>query len=366
MQQDVIVIGAGVVGLAIARKLAIAGYSTIIVDRHESFGQETSSRNSEVIHAGIYYPAGSLKALFCVNGKNSIYEYCDLRGVPFSRCGKLIVACGTAGEEGLMKIVRGAESNGVHDLIRLDSAAILNLEPSITADFGLLSPSTGIIDSHKLMLSLLVDFEEAGGIFVPKAEVEKVTQEQSGFAVYLKGETEKVGCRNIINAAGLNSGEVAEKIEGLTESFVPKINYARGVYFGLANAAKPFKHLIYPLPDSASLGIHATIDLAGQVRFGPDVDWIEDCSDYSVDPMRAALFAHSVQSFWPHAATQEFVPLYAGIRPKLAGPQQPAADFRIDGPLDHGIEGLVCLHGIESPGLTSSLEIANFVHKLLS
>ncbi|WP_057882136.1 NAD(P)/FAD-dependent oxidoreductase [Tsuneonella troitsensis] len=356
---DVLVIGAGVVGLAAARALALAGREVVVVDRHGAFGTETSSRNSEVVHAGIYYPPGSLKARMCVAGRDALYRYAAERDIALKRCGKIIVANGDAGKSGLEAIAARAKASLAGPLDTLDRAAIAKLEPEVTAEFGLLSPLTGIIDSHALMLSYLGDLENAGGAFARNTNVRAIDRGPDGFIVEMDaGATLAVG--HIVNAGGLRSDAIARSIAPLGDAFKPTLRYARGVYFKALNAPR-FRRLVYPLPTEASLGTHATIDLTGAVRFGPDVEWITDPDDYHVDPHRAEQFAQGIADYWPAVDPSLLVPDYAGIRPKLVGPGQPPADFRIDGPADHGIAGLVSLHGIESPGLTASLPLGDLV-----
>ena len=360
---DVLVIGAGVVGLAAARALALAGREVVIVDRRAAFGMETSSRNSEVVHAGIYYPPGTLKALLCVAGRDALYRYAAERGVDHRRCGKIIVASGDEGAAGLARIAQRATASGAGSLERLDKAAIAEMEPDVTADFGLHSPQTGIVDSHALMLAYLGDIERAGGAFARNTGVGGIERVGNAFSITL-ADGATVEARHVVNAAGLRSGEIAAMIGALDESFKPTIRFARGTYFKALNAPK-FRRLVYPLPTDASLGTHATIDLGGSVRFGPDVEWIEGCEDYAVDPERAEQFAEGIAGYWPGVDPALLVPDYAGIRPKLVGAGEAPADFRIDGPGDHGLAGLLSLHGIESPGLTASLALGDLVAKRL-
>lgn len=360
---DVLVIGAGAVGLACARALAIAGREVIVVDRHPAQGMETSSRNSEVIHAGIYYQAGSLKARLCVAGRDALYQYCRERGIDHRRCGKVIVAMGDRAERSLCRIEAQAKAAGAGALERLDRTNLTELEPDVRGDRGLFSPLTGIIDSHALCLGYLGDLENAGGAFARNTTITRIEHRRDHFQVHTEHGAE-VSARHVVNAAGLQSGVVAQSIEGLDPAFKPVIRYARGAYFRALDAP-PFRHLVYPLPTNASLGIHATIDLAGGVRFGPDVEWIADPQDYTVNPNRAVAFAEGICEYWPGVTADLLQPDYAGIRPKLVGPTDPSADFRIDGPADHGLAGLVCLHGIESPGLTSSLVLGALVAKRL-
>lgn len=360
---EVLVIGAGAVGLAAARAIALAGHETIIVDRHAMQGMETSSRNSEVIHAGLYYAPGSLKARLCVAGREMMYRYAGERRIDHRQCGKVIVASGDAGMRGLARIEQAAAAAGAGTLKRIDKAELAELEPEVIGDCGLLSPRTGLIDSHALMVHFLGDLENAGGSFARQTSVASVEYRGDHYLVTLEDGAE-VTARHVVNSAGHRSGDIAATIDALDGAFKPVIRYARGVYFKATNAPK-FRHLVYPLPTDASLGLHATVDLQGQVRFGPDVEWISDCDDYLVDPARASQFADGVREYWPQVDPDQLVPDYAGIRPKLVGPGEPSADFRIDGPTDHGLPGLVCLHGIESPGLTSSLALGDYVAQRL-
>jgi L-2-hydroxyglutarate oxidase LhgO len=363
---DVMVIGAGVVGLAIGRALTVAGRTVTMVDRNDAFGMETSSRNSEVIHAGIYYPQGSLKAQFCVRGREMLYAYAQARQVPYKQCGKLIVASGDQAEAGLQKIFAAAMSAGVDNLQWLNQQQALLLEPEVRCSLALLSPSTGIIDSHALMLAYLTEIENGDGCFVARTMINRIEIiAGGGFRVWIDGEPGPLTVRTLVNAGGLWANAVTNRIEGRNGYLPPPTQYARGVYFTLDGGKSPFRHLVYPLPDNASLGVHATLDLAGQVRFGPDVEWINDPEDYYVDPARATSFAASIAQYWPGVADRSLVPAYAGIRPKLCGPGEPPADFRIDGPQETGVKGLCCLYGIESPGLTSSLAIGEHVATVL-
>ena len=363
---DVLIIGAGVVGLAIGRTLTAAGRTITVVDRHDAFGTETSSRNSEVIHAGIYYPKGSLKAQFCVRGRALLYDYAAARQVPFESCGKLIVASGDHAQAGLQKIYGAAMAAGVDNLQWLDAQQALSLEPEVRCSVALFSPSTGIINSHALMLAYLTEIDAGGGCFVGRTKINRIeTRSIGGFRVWIDGETAPLSARTLVNAGGLWAGAVTRMIDGLGDYTPPLIQYARGTYFSLDGGKSPFRHLVYPLPDNASLGVHATLDLAGQVRFGPDVEWVTDPEDYYVDPSRAQAFTASIARYWPGIKDRSLVPAYAGIRPKLCGPGEPPADFRIDGPKETGIEQLCCLYGIESPGLTSSIAIGEHVAEML-
>jgi len=361
---DAIIIGAGVVGLAAARALAMSGRSVVVLEAHDRIGAETSSRNSEVIHSGIYYPTGSLKARLCVAGRPALYAFCDAHGVAYKRCGKLIVA---HDERELAVIealaVKGA-ANGVDDLRMLSAAAAQRLEPDLAGVGALLAPSTGILDSHGFMLALQGEAEGHGASLAFLAPFVRACVEADGIVVESGGaEPMRLKTAVLVNAAGLYASIVAEAIEGLDARHVPKTRYAKGNYFALRGRA-PFRHLIYPAPLAHGLGVHLTFDLGGQVRFGPDVEWV-DAVGYEVDPSRCAGFAEAIRKYWPALPDDALDPAYCGIRPKLGGPDAPAADFRIDGPETHGIAGLVNLFGIESPGLTSSLAIAGEAARLL-
>ena len=297
---EAMVVGAGVVGLAIGRALALAGTETIVVDRHPSFGMETSSRNSEVIHAGIYYPSGSLKAEFCLKGRRDLYRYLEQRSIPHRQCGKLIVASGEAGEAGLAALKTRAADCGVEDLVNLTKQQVAGLEPAVSCSAALHSPSTGIVDSHALMQAYIGDIEAHGGQFVANTQVDRVeVLAAGGFEVWLAGETDPLRVRLLVNAAGLWADQLAGRIDGLARERVPTLRFARGVYFSLAAGKSPFSRLVYPLPDNASLGIHATLDLNGAIRFGPDVEWVDDPLDYTLDSSRASAFAKAISSYWP-------------------------------------------------------------------
>jgi L-2-hydroxyglutarate oxidase LhgO len=360
---DALVIGAGVVGLAVGRALAQAGHETIIVERHRRIGEEASSRNSCVIHSGIYYPKDSLKARLCVAGRRQMYDYCAAKGVAHRRCGKLIVA-----EESqlasLEALHRKGLGNGVEDLRWLESAEVAALEPAVRCAAALFSPSTGILDVHELMNALLGDFEAAGGILVLDSSVERLRPGTDGIEVEIasEGQTSAVIARNVCNSAGLSAVEVAHRVEGLRNELIPVARYAKGNYFSCTG--RPFSHLVYPLPNDAGLGVHATIDLAGNVTFGPDVEWVEEI-DYAVDPGRAAEFYAAIREYWPELPDGRLQPSYSGIRAKIVGPGEPAADFMIVGPEEHGISGLVSLFGIESPGLSAALALGDHVRSRL-
>ncbi len=357
---DVVVVGAGVVGLAIARAFALHGRETLILEAAEAFGTETSSRNSEVIHAGIYYPRGSLKARLCVAGRDRLYEFCDRWGVPVRRCGKLIVATSEPQLAELNNIRAAAKANGV-ELELLPRAAALSLEPALSCVGALHSPLTGLIDSHSYMLALLGHAEAQGAALVCGSRVTRLLIEESGVLIFTAGEEEpSLRARCVVNAAGLHAPALARAIEGFPTQHVPTAYFAKGNYFTLATRS-PFQRLVYPVPEPGGLGVHLTLDLAGRARFGPDVQWVESCEDYSVDPQRAERFYAAIRQYWPQLQDGALQPAYSGIRPKISGPREPAADFRIEGPETHGVPGIVNLFGIESPGLTASLAIADHV-----
>ncbi len=362
-ETDAVVIGAGAVGLAVARALHLAGHDTIVLEKNSHIGMETSARNSEVIHAGIYYPQGSLKARLCVRGKALLYEFCAVHGVPHKRLGKLIV--GHAGQEAqLAAIARAAADNGVDDLTPLGASQIAALEPEVTATQGLLSPSTGIIDSHQYMLALLGDTT-----LVKESDVTAIRRKHEGWSLHVRndGEDMILNTRLLVNAAGLWAQAVARRIEGLSD--IPTQHLAKGSYASLS-VKSPFSHLVYPVPEPGGLGVHVTLDMGGRARFGPNVEWLASndpaAIDYTVSPGIAAQFAPIVARYWPAIREDMLSPDYSGVRPKLSGPGQANADFRIDGPETHGLTGLVNLFGIESPGLTASLAIGEHVTSLLA
>ncbi len=357
---DAIIIGAGVIGLATARELAMRGLTVIILESGKEFGSATSSRNSEVIHAGLYYPAGSLKARLCVEGKERLYAFCQSHGVSHRRCGKLIVATSDEETAMLTTLREKGKANGCNDLELIDAQQALLLEPALACVAALISPSTGIIDSHGYMLALLGDAQDHGAALALNAPFEKGEAMGNGFRVHVGGtEPTSLTCRLLVNSAGLVAPMVARKIEGLPEDVIPQARFAKGSYFSLAGKS-PFSRLIYPAPHTHGLGVHLTLDLAGQARFGPDVEWV-DTIDYAVDPRRMEGFGDAIRRYWPSLPHDALIPAYSGIRPKISGPDEPAMDFRIDGPETHGLAGLVNLFGIESPGLTASLAIAGEV-----
>lgn len=361
LQTDAVVIGAGVVGLAVARQLARAGHDVVILEKNDHFGMETSARNSEVIHAGIYYPQGSLKARLCARGKALLYDFCESHGVPHKRIGKLIVGHGGQTAQ-IAAIAQAAAANEV-EVTPLARAQIVALEPEVNADIGLYSPSTGIIDSHQYMLALLGDLELVRGASFVAA---RRNGDRWHLTVHNGGEKIVLETGILVNAAGLWAQGVAYRTEGLTD--IPPLFLAKGNYAALSGRS-PFRHLVYPVPEPGGLGVHVTLDMAGSARFGPDVEWLNETSpaaiDYTAAPDVAVKFAPLIARWWPRARPEMLSPDYAGVRPKLVGRGAPNADFRIDGPAVHGLSGLVNLFGIESPGLTASLAIAEHVEGLL-
>ncbi len=372
---DCLVIGAGVVGLAVARALARAGREVVIVEAAQAIGTGTSSRNSEVIHAGIYYPQGSRKAALCVAGNRALYAYCAERGVAHRRCGKLIVATAEAQVAELQAIEARAIANGVTDLRWLSAAEAQAMEPAVRCVRALFSPSTGIVDSHGLMLALLGEAEQHGAMLALNSPVlsGRVTSEGIVIRTETRSDTDgdtdggmELLASHVINSAGLQAQAVAASIEGFPAAQVPPCFYAKGNYYSLAGRS-PFSHLVYPVPEPGGLGVHVTLDLAGQARFGPDVEWVNEI-DYRVDPARAQRFYAAVRAYWPELPDDALLPAYSGIRPKLgpAGSPESSADFRIEDASVHGVPGLVQLFGIESPGLTSALVIGETVaHSVL-
>ena len=358
---DIVIIGAGVVGLACARAFAQAGHEVIVIEAEDAIGTHTSSRNSEVIHAGIYYPPGSLRAWACVEGKHRLYDYCASHGVEHRRLGKLIVAVNAQQGGELERLYNNAAANGVNDLEFLDAAQARRLEPEVGAHAALLSPSTGIIDSHGLMLAYQGDAEDAGAMLAFNTRVLGGSIETDGIALDIDADGEKMAlkARCVINSSGLHAPAVARSIEGAPQALMPQAHFAKGNYFMLSGKV-PFTRLIYPLPEPGGLGVHVTLDLAGGARFGPDVEWL-DGIDYDLDATRAERFYPAVRSWYPQLADGALTPAYTGIRPKITAQGEPAADFIISGPEHHGVAGLVHLFGIESPGLTASMAVAEKV-----
>ena len=362
-QIECVVVGAGVVGLAIARQLARSGREVVVLEAEDAIGTGTSSRNSEVIHAGIYYAAGSLMARMCVSGKAALYAYCRDHDIPHRNCGKLIVATRAEEVEKLQSIKARAEANGVGDMQLLSGKEACALEPALNCEAALLSPSTGIVDSHALMLSLRGEAEAAGAAFAFHAPLLQARVQGEAIEIDVGGAAPMaLQCRLLINAAGLAATMVARRIDGMPLDRVPPAYLAKGNYFS-CSARSPFSHLIYPVPEPGGLGVHLTLDLAGQAKFGPDVEWI-DSIDYVVDPARANKFYPAIRRYWPGLPDGALIPGYAGIRPKIVPPAVAVQDFMIQGPREHGIAGLINLFGIESPGLTSSLAIAEHVARL--
>jgi L-2-hydroxyglutarate oxidase LhgO len=360
---DCVVVGAGVVGLAVARRLAQAGREVIVLEAAEGIGTVTSSRNSEVIHAGIYYPAGSWMARMCVSGKRALYAYCRDHGIPHRNCGKLIVATSPKESEKLQSIKAHAEANGVLDMQALSGDAARALEPALNCNAALLSPSTGIIDSHAYMLALRGDAEAAGTAFAFYTPLIRAKAAAGRIEVDAGGDAPMtLECDLLVNAAGLGAPSVARSIEGMPIELIPVPYLAKGNYFS-CSARAPFSHLIYPVPEPGGLGVHLTLDMAGQARFGPDVEWV-DAVDYAVDPARAERFYPAIRRYWPTLPDGALMPSYSGIRPKIVPPAVASQDFLMQGPHDHGVAGLINLFGIESPGLTSSLAIADHVGEL--
>ena len=354
---EVLVIGAGVVGLACARALARQGHSVIVAERESSIGSGISSRNSEVIHAGLYYPADSRRARHCVEGRKLLYEYCESHGVPAKRCGKLVVATDDLELAKVEGLFAQGQRNGVEGLSMLEAARAKALEPNVSCVAALLSERTGIVDSHALMLALQGDVEDASGNLALNAAIDSLVHTALGWEVRYGGADEgTMTVDAVVIAAGLGAQALAGKTEGYPADRIPRLVYAKGNYFGCLGRPA-FKRLIYPAPVDGGLGTHLTIDLAGRMRFGPDVEWVSSL-DYEVDPTRSESFYASIRRYWPGLPDGALVPDYSGIRPKLTGPGEKPADFMIEGPQEHGLPDLVALFGIESPGLTSALSIA--------
>lgn len=361
---DCAVVGAGVVGLAAARALALAGREVIVLEAHDCIGSELSSRNSEVIHAGIYYPGASLKARFCVDGRNRLYDYCEQHNVPFRRCGKLIIATSEQQRSELEVILGKARANGVDDIVPLDRDEALAREPQVRCCAALWSPSTGIIDSHSYMLALQGELEDAGGTVVFNSTVTggRVRNGALEIGVLDGNDCFRLAANTVVNCAGIGGDKLAGAFEGIDRKVLPEYSYAKGNYF-TCSGESPFSSLIYPVPNEYGLGIHVTLDIAGNIRFGPDVEWVDELN-YEVDPERGDSFYEAICSYWPGVKERTLYPAYSGIRPKINGQGLPAADFCIQHERDHGVAGLINLFGIESPGLTSSLALADYVRDL--
>ena len=358
---ECIVIGSGVVGLALARELALAGREVVVLEAEDRPGTGISSRNSEVVHAGMYYPQGSLKARLCVEGNRTLHEYCLARQVGHRRCGKLIVATGPDQVDALRRLQAAAAANGIGDLVWLDGDRARALEPGLACVAALLSPATGIIDSHGLMQALRRDAEDRGAVLVFRSPVlgGRAVREE-GLELELGGAgAMRIQAGHVFNCAGLQAAPVARSLRGVAPKAIPQVHFAKGSYYALAGAA-PFSRLVYPLPEAAGLGVHLTLDLAGQARFGPDVEWVDELG-YGVDPARSRGFYAAIRRYWPGLADGALQPAYAGIRPKLQGPGEGARDFLVQGEPEHGVAGLWNLLGIESPGLTACLALARFV-----
>ncbi len=355
-----LVVGAGVIGLAVGRALALRGGDVIVAEKSESFGTGISSRNSEVVHGGMYYPHGSLRQRHCVAGRRRLYDYCHSHGIAHRRCGKLIVATAAAETAKIITIFDQGVANGVEGLSLLDGEEAMRLEPALLCSAAVLSSDSGIVDSHALMLAFLGDIADSGGTLAVRTPIETLTRTARGWVVGFGGaDPDTILVDAVINCAGLDAQRLAGSIDDYPPDRIPPLVLAKGNYFACAGP-QAFSRLIYPAPVEGGLGVHATLDLAGRTRFGPDVEWIDDL-DYAVAPKRAASFYEAIRRYWPGLPDGALSPDYAGIRPKLTGPGQPAADFIIDGPAQHGLPGLVHLFGVESPGLTCSLSIAEEV-----
>ena len=366
---DCVVVGAGVVGLAVAREMALQGHETVLLEREASFGTISSSRNSEVIHAGIYYPKDSLKAKLCVEGNRMLYEYCRDHQVGTQRYGKLIVASDPQQIDDLHGIFYRAQQNGAREISLITAKEANTLEPDLRVAAAIWSKTTGIVDSHAYMLSLLGGFEDAGGMVAYLSPLNHARAIPGGFELEVGGaDAMQLQTKYLINCAGMSAPAVAQRIEGILTEHIPKAYFAKGNYFSLAGKS-PFRHLIYPVPEPGGLGVHLTLDMAGQAKFGPDVEWLEieseDQINYAVDPMRGERFYAAIRQYWPELKDGSLQADYSGVRAKIVSKDQPAGDFRIDGPNAHGIEGLYNFFGFESPALTSSLAIAKYLKGLI-
>jgi L-2-hydroxyglutarate oxidase LhgO len=360
---QVLVVGAGVVGLGIARAIALAGHEVIVAEAENAIGTMTSSRNSEVIHAGLYYTTGSLRARHCVRSRRMLYAYCASHGVPHKKTGKLVVATNDAEIEKLEAIFNQSKVNDCENVEIIDAAAAKRLEPEVFCVAAMNSPETGIIDSHSYMLALRGDLEDHGGVIALNTRIERLVRAVNGWEVHF-GDGDTILVDAVVNAAGLGAQKLGRATEGYPQERVPKLVFGKGNYFSYSGRPV-FKRLIYPTPIHGGLGVHVTLDLAGRMRFGPDVEWV-DAENYDVDPRRGDVFYASVRTYWPGLPDNSLVPDYSGIRPKISGQHEPQMDFIIDAPKDHGVPGLVMLFGIESPGLTASLSIGEEVAGYLS
>jgi L-2-hydroxyglutarate oxidase LhgO len=362
---QVLVVGAGVVGLAAGRALAVAGHEVIVAEAASGIGTGISSRNSEVIHAGLYYPTGSLRARHCPRGRRMLYALCASHGVPHRKCGKLVVAANASEAARLEALLKQARGNGVEGVAIIDAAAARKLEPPLACVAAMMSPETGIIDSHRFMLALRGDFEDRGGVIAFNTPIERIARAHGQWEAFFGGgDPQSIMVDAVVNCAGLGAQRLARATEDYPPQRVPRLVLAKGNYFSFAGRPA-FSRLIYPVPVPGGLGVHVTLDLAGRMRFGPDVEWI-DAENYDVEPARAAVFYARIREYWPALPDNSLAPDYAGIRPKLTGPGEPAADFIIDGPRQHGLPGLVNLYGIESPGLTCALSLAEEIADYLT
>jgi L-2-hydroxyglutarate oxidase LhgO len=362
---QVLVVGAGVVGLAVARAAAMAGHEVIVAEAAAAIGTGISSRNSEVIHAGLYYPTGSKRAYHCPRGRRMLYKFCASHGVPHRKCGKLVVATNDSEATRLDAIIAQARINGVEGVEMIDGVAARRLEPALACVRAMLSPETGIVDSHRYMLALQGDLEDNGGVVAFNTRIDGLAKVPGGWQAWFGGnDPQSITVDAVVNSAGLGAQKLALATEGYPRERVPPLYFGKGSYFGYSGRPV-FSRLIYPVPIPGGLGVHVTLDMAGRMRFGPDVEWI-DAENYDVDATRAAAFYARIRDYWPGLPDNGLVPDYSGIRPKLTGPKEPAVDFMIDGPAEHGVSGLVHLFGIESPGLTSALSLAEDVCKAFS
>lgn len=365
---DCVVVGAGVVGLAVARSLALQGREVLVIEKHAAVGMETSSRNSEVIHAGLYYPAGSLKAKLCVEGRDALYSYCESRGIAHRRCGKLIVATSDTQLKKLAAIHDQAHANGCLEVTRLSAQEVDTLEPALACVAALHSPQTGILDTHAYMLSLQADAEHAGALFAFRSDARtgRITTEGIILQVHsFDGVETELTAKTVVNCGGLWAPRFAASIYGLDQTSVPTPYFAKGSYFSLSSKA-PFSRLVYPIPDAGGLGVHLTIDLGGQARFGPDVEWLDEPNgeiDYTVDSQRADAFYREIRTYWPNLQDGALHPAYSGVRPKISSQGSLAADFLFS---SHGNPSYLGLYGIESPGLTASLAIGEHVATMVT